>query len=197
VTTVVDYGAGNLRSVRNTLEELGAEYSVTDDSGAVAKATKLIVPGVGHFGQMIGALDQLGLREPILDRIKHGVPTLGICVGLQCLFEGSEESPGSPGLGIFPGQVQRFGSEQRVPHMGWNSLDAIRPSRLLAGLPPQPYTYFAHSYYAPVVEATAVTCTYGHRYSAILEFENVFAVQFHPEKSGSIGMRVVQNFIEL
>lgn len=197
MTVVVDYGAGNLRSVRNTLEVLGAQFSVTDEPEVVSKASKLIVPGVGHFGQMIGALDSLGLRAPILDKIRSGIPTLGICVGLQCLFEGSEESPGSRGLAVFSGQVRRFGTGQRVPHMGWNSLDATRPARLLNGLGPQPYTYFAHSYYAPVVDATAVTCTYGHPYSAILESENIFAVQFHPEKSGAVGLRVVQNFIEL
>ena len=197
MTTVVDYGAGNLRSVRNTLEALGAEFTVTNQPGVVASARKLIVPGVGHFGQMMRALDELQLRGPILDRIHHGTPTLGICVGLQCLFEGSEESPESQGLGVFPGCVKRFGAELRVPHMGWNSLDAQRPSRLLAGLPEHPFTYFAHSFHAPVIPATAVTCTYGETYSAILEQDNIFAVQFHPEKSGDVGLRVVRNFVEL
>ena len=197
MTTVVDYGAGNLRSVCNTLEALAAPYEVTNQPEAVAAAEKIILPGVGHFGQMIRALDELRLREPLLRRIRGGVPFLGICVGLQCLFEGSEEAPGSQGLGVFPGMIRRFTGDARVPHMGWNSLEALRPSRLLNGLPDEPFTYFAHSYYAPVVPETAVTCTYIQPYSAILERGNIFAVQFHPEKSGPVGRHVVRNFLEL
>jgi imidazole glycerol phosphate synthase glutamine amidotransferase subunit len=197
MTTVVDYGAGNLRSVCNTLEALGASYEVTNQPEAVNRAEKVILPGVGHFGQMIRALDNLRLREPLLQRMRDGVPFLGICVGLQCLFEGSEESPGSQGLGVFPGIIRRFIGDARIPHMGWNSLEVLRPSRLLYGLTGEPFTYFAHSYYAPVVPETAVTCTYIQPYSAILERDNVFAVQFHPEKSGPVGQQVVRNFLQL
>ena len=197
MTTVVDYGAGNLRSVCNTLEALGADYQVTQTPGAVRQATKIILPGVGHFGQMMRALDQLALREPLLEQIQRNTPLLGICVGLQCLFEGSEESPGSVGLGVFPGQIRRFQGAGRIPHMGWNSLDPCRPTRLLAGLDQPSFTYFAHSFYAPVIAATAVTCTYLQPYTAILERGNLFAVQFHPEKSGTVGLRVVQNFLTL
>jgi imidazole glycerol phosphate synthase glutamine amidotransferase subunit len=125
------------------------------------------------------------------------VPFLGICVGLQCLFEESEESPGSKGLAIFTGAVRKFVGDARVPHMGWNSLHANRPSRLLEGLGDQPFTYFAHSYYAPIVPATAVTCTYIQPYSAILEQDNVYAVQFHPEKSGDSGLHVMANFLQI
>ncbi len=196
-TTIVDYGAGNLRSVQNTLEELGVPFEVTNSPSAVEQAAKLILPGVGHFGQMLNALDQLHLREPIIGRVQAGVPFLGICVGLQCLFDESEEAPGVKGLGIFPGTVKRFVGQARIPHMGWNSLDRVKPSKLLAGLDENAYTYFAHSYYAPVNRATAATCHYMHAYSAVIENANVYAVQFHPEKSGPVGLKVVSNFIEL
>jgi imidazole glycerol phosphate synthase glutamine amidotransferase subunit len=196
-TTIVDYGAGNLRSVQNTLDELGFKYETTNDPEVVANADKIILPGVGHFGQMMRAMDELGLREPVIQKIRSGVPFLGICVGLQCLFESSEESPGSSGLGIFPGVIRRFTGDIRVPHMGWNSLQKQRPSRLLNGLPDEPFTYFAHSYYAPVVDAAAATCTYLVPYSALIEQDNIHAVQFHPEKSGHTGLQVMKNFIEL
>ncbi len=196
-TTIVDYGAGNLRSVQNTLEELGVPFEVTNLPSVVEKATKVILPGVGHFGQMLNALDQLQLRAPIIARVKAGVPFLGICVGLQCLFDGSEEAPGVSGLSLFPGLVKRFVGEARIPHMGWNSLERVRASKLLAGLDEDAYTYFAHSYYAPVSHATAATCNYIHDYSAVIEDANVYAVQFHPEKSGPVGLKVVGNFIEL
>jgi imidazole glycerol-phosphate synthase subunit HisH len=197
MTALVDYGGGNLRSVQNTIEELGARVEVTNDPEIVKCADKIILPGVGHFGQMVRALDQLRLRDALLDKIHGGIPFLGICVGLQCLFEGSEESPGERGLGVFPGTVARFAGPGRIPHMGWNSLERTRPSRLLADLDEQPFTYFAHSYYAPLIGATAATCTYMHPYSAVLEQDNVYAVQFHPEKSGPTGLRVVDNFLKL
>ena len=197
MTTIVDYGAGNLRSVQNTLDELGAEYVVTNQPQAVQEADKLLLPGVGHFGQMMTALDRLSLRDPILERMRAGVPMLGICLGLQSLFETSEESPDSRGLGVFPGTVKRFTGDIRIPHMGWNSLSAVRATRLLKGLPKEPYAYFAHSFYVPVMEATAATCTYAQPYTAILERENIFGVQFHPEKSGPVGLQIVKNFLDL
>jgi imidazole glycerol phosphate synthase glutamine amidotransferase subunit len=197
VTTIVDYGAGNIRSVRNTLEELGVQYVVTNEPEAVRKAPKIILPGVGHFGQMMSAIDRLVLREVLIERIRAGVPFLGICIGLQCLFESSEEAPEAKGLGIFPGFIRRFVGKARIPHMGWNSLTNVRPSKLLAGLGNGPFTYFAHSYYAPLIDSTAATCTYIQPYSAVIERDNVHAVQFHPEKSGPVGLRVVSNFLEL
>lgn len=197
MTTIVDYGAGNLRSVQNTLEKLSAPYKVTNSPTEVRTASKIILPGVGHFGQMISAIDALGLRDPVLEMIRSRVPFLGICVGLQCLFDDSEEAPGSRGLGIFGGSVRRFNGDVRIPHMGWNSLSRTRESRLLDGLPEDVFTYFAHSYYAPVMEATAVTCTYMQPYSAVLECANVYAVQFHPEKSGKVGLHVMQNFLNV
>jgi glutamine amidotransferase len=197
VTTIVNYGAGNIRSVENTLAELGALYEITDQPAVVLRATKLILPGVGHFGQMMQAIDKLGLRQPLREKIASGIPFLGICVGLQCLFEKSEEAPEEMGLGVLAGEVKRFVGKARIPHMGWNSLEQLRPTRLLQGLSPSAFTYFAHSYYAPVTTATAATCTYMHPYSAVLEQANLHAVQFHPEKSGPVGLKVMKNFLEI
>jgi imidazole glycerol phosphate synthase glutamine amidotransferase subunit len=196
MTTIIDYGAGNLRSVQNTLDEIGASYVVTNKPEAVQSAEKLVLPGVGHFGQMMTALTQLRLREIIADKVRTGVPLLGICLGLQAMFEGSEEAPGEQGFGFFPGLIKKFTGPVRIPHMGWNSLEATKSSKLLQGLPQQPFTYFAHSFYAPVAEFTAATCTYSVPYTAILEQGNVFGVQFHPEKSGPVGLQIVKNFLD-
>jgi imidazole glycerol phosphate synthase glutamine amidotransferase subunit len=197
MTTIVDYGAGNLRSVQNTLDELGVDYVVTNRPGKVIGAGKLILPGVGHFGQMMSSLDQLSLREPIAERAKAGVPLLGICLGLQCMFESSEEAGDKRGFGFLSGTIRRFTGPVRIPHMGWNSLDAVKPAKLLRGLPPQAFTYFAHSFYAPVNDATAAICTYSVPYTAILEHENLFGVQFHPEKSGPVGLQIIKNFLDI
>jgi imidazole glycerol-phosphate synthase subunit HisH len=197
VIAIFDYGAGNLRSVQNTLAEIGCQYSLVRASDGLRQATKIILPGVGHFGQMLRALDDLGVRDTLVDRIRAGVPFLGICLGLQGLFETSEEAPEVRGLGLYPGEVKRFPADARVPHMGWNELELTRPSRLLANLPAHPYVYFAHSYYVPVNERAAATCAYAAPYTAALECGNVFGVQFHPEKSGPLGLRIVKNFVEL
>jgi imidazole glycerol phosphate synthase glutamine amidotransferase subunit len=197
MTTIVDYGAGNLRSVRNTLEAIGADYEVVNKPQEVRRASRIILPGVGHFGQMMRSLDELELRQPLREQVDSGVPFLGICVGLQCLFERSEESPGSAGLGILPGVVRKFTGDVRVPHMGWNSLELRKPSRLLKGLGDTPFTYFAHSYFAPVISSTAAACTYVEPYSAVIEQGNLYAVQFHPEKSGETGLNVIRNFLAI
>lgn len=194
---IFDYGAGNLRSVQNTLDEIGAQYELVRDAAGLERAPKIILPGVGHFGQMLRALDEMNVRQTLIERIKANVPFLGICLGLQGLFESSPEAPGQPGLGIFPGAVKRFEIEERVPHMGWNEVGAVKPSRLLKGLPEKPHLYFAHSYYVPVVDQTAATCTYSIPYTAILESGNTFGVQCHPEKSGPLGLAIVRNFVEL
>ncbi|MBI1790177.1 MAG: imidazole glycerol phosphate synthase subunit HisH [Acidobacteria bacterium] len=194
---ILDYGAGNLRSVQNTLAEIGAGYTLVRDSAGLEAATKIILPGVGHFGQMMRALDALGVRAALLDRAAAGVPFLGICLGLQALFTDSEEAPEVRGLGLYAGAVRRFPAGARVPHMGWNELEATRPSRLLDGLGARPYVYFAHSYYVPETPLAAARCTYSVAYTAVLESGNVFGVQFHPEKSGPIGLRIVRNFLEL
>jgi len=194
---VFDYGAGNLRSVQNTLDEIGATYRLVRDSEGLTHATKIVLPGVGHFGQMMRALDQLGVRSVLKDRILSGVPFLGICLGLQGLFERSAEAPEVEGLGVFRGEVERFPQDARVPHMGWNTLDSVRPGRLLEGLSAEPHVYFAHSYYVPVCEATAATSNYTRPYTAVLESNNIYGVQFHPEKSGPVGLRIVRNFCYL
>ncbi len=194
---ILDYGAGNLRSVENTLGEIGAQYTLVQDAAGLVAASKIILPGVGHFGQMMRALDQMDVRAALLERITSGVPFLGICLGLQALFERSEEAPEARGLGLYQGEVRRFPTGARVPHMGWNQLEPRGNSRLLSGLGSDVFVYFAHSYYAPEVPTTAAACSYCVPYTAVLESGNTFGVQFHPEKSGPVGLRIVKNFVDL
>ncbi len=193
--SILDYGAGNLRSVENALGAIGAEFQRARDAAALSRAAKIILPGVGHFGQMMRALDEMGVREALRERIRAGVPFLGICLGLQALFEASEEAPEARGLALFPGEIKRFRGEARVPHMGWNSLERTRESRLLAGTGDAPYVYFANSFYAPAVPQASATCFYGARFTAVIEHDNIHAVQFHPEKSGAVGLKIVNNFV--
>jgi glutamine amidotransferase len=194
--SILDYGAGNLRSVENTLGAIGAEYELVRDADGLRRASKIILPGVGHFGQMMRALDDLRVRDALIEKIHGGVPFLGICLGLQALFESSDEAPGVRGLGVFRGRIERFGGDERVPHMGWNSLERARESMLLKGTGEAPYVYFANSYYAPVVAEASAICTYGVRFAAVIEQRNIFAVQFHPEKSGAVGLRMMGNFVD-
>ncbi len=195
--SILDYGAGNLRSVQNTLDEIGAPYDLVRDGDAVARATKIVLPGVGHFGQMMRALHAMAVRSALFDRIRAGVPFLGVCLGMQALFAGSEEAPELPGFGLFPGMVRKFQGDARIPHMGWNDLDRQTESRLLRNTEAKPFVYFAHSYYAPLVPATAASCNYIVPYTAVLEHQNIHGVQFHPEKSGKTGLQIVTNFVEL
>jgi imidazole glycerol phosphate synthase glutamine amidotransferase subunit len=195
--TIVDYGAGNLRSVENTLTAIGCAYEIVSTVERLEAATKVILPGVGHYGQIMRSLSSSGLREPLCEILRRGVPFLGICIGMQSLFERSEEDPAVEGFGFFPGVIRRFEEHLRVPHMGWNEIVPRKDCTLLRGIPPKPYVYFAHSYYAPLVEATGAQCEYGIPYTALLEQGNIYGVQFHPEKSGPIGMQVVRNFVEL
>jgi imidazole glycerol-phosphate synthase subunit HisH len=194
VIAVFDYGAGNLRSVENTLAEIGCEYEVVRDAAGLQRASKIILPGVGHFGQMMRALT---VREMLLERIAAGVPFLGICLGMQALFEASEEAPEVRGFGLFQGVVRRFPAEARVPHMGWNELE-VKPGSRLFVTGSHPYVYFAHSYYVPEAPDASAICDYGGvRYTAALEAGNVFGVQFHPEKSGATGLEIVRRFLSV
>jgi len=195
---VVDYGAGNLRSVTNTLRAIGVgAFSVVWAPEGLLDAEKIILPGVGHFGHMMRELGRRDLLGPLVERIRAGVPFLGICLGLHALFQGSDEAPEVNGLGLYQGIVRRFPMDARVPHMGWNTLEMRRPARLLAGLGDQPYLYFAHSYYVPLTPHTAAACHYTLPYTAVFEWFDVFGVQFHPEKSGALGLKIMENFVEL
>ena len=195
--SILDYGAGNLRSVQNTLDAIGSDHELVTNADGLRRASRILLPGVGHFGQMMRALDAMQVRETLIERIRAGVPFLGICLGLQALFDASEEAPEMGGLGLFDGTVRRFGDGLRVPHMGWNEIVPRNGAKLLAGMPEHPYLYFANSYYAPLHRATAATCEYGVPFTAALEEGNIFGLQFHPEKSGPLGLRIVRNFAEL
>ena len=184
--SIFDYGAGNLRSVENTLGAIGAQYELIRDAAAVERSHKLILPGVGHFGQMLRALDNMGVRDAIVNRIRVGVPFLGICIGMQLLFESSDESPGVAGLGVVPGRVTRLPAGVRLPQIGWNTIEVEPRSRLCAGLPDPAWCYFVHSYAAEPADPAVVTawCEHGRRFPAVIEAGPVWATQFHPEKSG-------------
>lgn len=193
---VVDYRAGNLTSVKRALDHLRADAVVTRDPDVVAHADKIILPGVGHFSAT-AILEQTGLRTAILRRIQQRVPFLGICVGMQWMFESSAEAPGTVGLGLFAGACGRFPESVKSPHVGWNSLVCDNGSRLLRGIPSGSFVYFTHSYSAPVVKATVARCNYGGEFSAAVEHDNLFGVQFHPEKSADLGLKLLKNFCSL
>jgi imidazole glycerol phosphate synthase glutamine amidotransferase subunit len=197
VIAVIDYGAGNLRSVTNVLDLLQAKYRIVRDAASISEASKVLLPGVGHFGQLSSAIDQLDLRSALINSIRSGIPYLGICLGMQVLFSGSDESPESKGLGIFDASVHKFESSERVPHMGWNTLESQAPSVLVEANQVQERAYFAHSYFCPVVPSTTFTCEYGSVFSAVVEYNNVFGVQFHPEKSAQFGVGVIRKFVGL
>jgi glutamine amidotransferase len=194
---VIDYRAGNIASVKKALDYLRADAVVTRDPNIVAQADKIILPGVGHFSAT-AVLERDGLRGAILHRIENGgVPFLGVCVGMQWMFESSAEAPGTPGLGLLPGECGPFAETVKSPHVGWNSLICRDSSRLLRGIPSGSFVYFTHSYSAPIVNATAASCEYGGEFSAAVEQDNLFGVQFHPEKSGELGLRLLANFCNL
>jgi|TARA_B100001971_G_C18223324_1_gene558681 glutamine amidotransferase len=196
---IIDYGAGNLRSVKNALDYLKVDSIITSNPNDIKKAEKLILPGVGSFGDTINSLEEKTLIKTIKEQIKNKKPYLGICLGLQILFEGSEESPDAKGLGIFKGDVKRF-KELKVPQIGWNSINIKnKKSKLLKGIETNSYFYFVHSYYVePKDKSIILTKTdYGVNFVSGIEKDNIFAVQFHPERSGDIGLKILKNFVEL
>jgi glutamine amidotransferase len=196
VIAILDYGAGNLTSVLKAFRFLGAESQVTADPALVHSANAVVLPGVGHFSST-SAIGERGLTTAIREAIEERKPFLGICVGLQWMFGGSEEAPGISGYGCFPGICQRFPADARVPHVGWNQIQITRPSRLLKDVKDGSYVYYTHSYFAPVVPQTVATTQYGADFTAIAEQDNCFAVQFHPEKSDEAGLVLLRNFVRL
>ena len=196
---LIDYGAGNLTSVRKALSALGVDFMTPASPEEFADAAGLIVPGVGNFAATRALVGPW--RDTIGDAVRRGMPLLGICVGMQWLFEGSDEAPEVPGLGVLPGRVQRLeGNAARrlkIPHVGWNALDVKAGSRLLKGLESGPHVYFTHSYAAPVTEACVGAATHAHSFAAAVERDNVFGVQFHPEKSSEAGLHILRNFLEV
>jgi len=196
VIAIVDYRAGNLVSVKKAVDRLGFPCAITSDPAVVERAERVIVPGVGHFAAT-SVLTDTGLRKVIEGAIERGVPFFGICVGMQWMFDSSEEAPGVPGLGVFPGQCAHFPPEVKAPHVGWNQLEIENGSRLLRGVPSGAFVYFTHSYRAPLVEETVACCNYGGAFSAAVERSHLFGVQFHPEKSGDAGLTILENFCRI
>lgn len=198
---IIDYGAGNLQSVQKALQFIGCEAKITADREEILAADHCILPGVGSFGDCMQYIRERKLVTPILDYVESGKPFLGICLGMQLLFEESEESPGVTGLGIFPGKFRRIpaGEGLKIPHIGWNSLDVCKKDGILANLPENPYVYFVHSYYLHAKDPSIVSARtqYGVQIDASVQRGNVHATQFHPEKSGAIGLQMLRNFIAL
>src|SRR5215470_18992167 len=193
---IVDYGAGNLASVKKAFEALGQSAVITSDPSFVLQAEKVVLPGVGHFAAT-AELQTRGLKAALQAAISQGKPILGICLGMQWMFSASDEASDIPGLGFFPGACVRFPADVKSPHVGWNQLSQVAGSRLFRDIPAGSFVYFTHSYRAPLVDATVARCEYGGHFSAAVERDNIFGVQFHPEKSGAAGKKLLQNFCEL
>lgn len=195
---IIDYDAGNICSVQNALRALGLEAKVTRDPAEILAADRVILPGVGAFGDAMEKLERFGLVDVIRQCVAEGKPFLGICLGLQLMFDESEESPGVKGLSLLPGRIVRIpeGGGRKIPHIGWNDLTCRKDSKLFAGLPEESYVYFVHSYFlqAEEPEVVAATTIYGPLIHAAVEKGNLFACQFHPEKSGEVGMAILRNF---
>lgn len=198
---IIDYDAGNIKSVEKALQKLNAEVVITKDAEVILRADKVILPGVGAFGDAMANLRKYGLDKVIHQVVEKGTPFLGICLGLQLLFERSDETPGVAGLGILEGEVLRIPDKDnlKIPHMGWNSLHLQNQGRLFQGLSEQSYVYFVHSYYLKAKDETIVKATtdYGVQIHASVEKKNIFACQFHPEKSSDVGLQILKNFVEL
>ena len=196
---LIDYNMGNLLSVSKALEYIGGDIRIIDTPADIAKADSVILPGVGNFGDGMEHLRARGFEQPVIDAVNSGKPFLGICLGMQMLLDASEEAPGVKGLGIIKGKVVRFPENiEKVPHMGWNSVRIDRPCNILDGVADESYFYFVHSYYACPESADAVigSCEYINRFAAIIGGKNIFATQFHPEKSQNAGLQILRNFVK-
>ena len=201
MVAIIDYDAGNIKSVEKSMQFLGQEVTVTRDRETILNADKVILPGVGAFGDAMGKLRQYGLDKVIHEVVEKNIPLLGICLGLQLLFERSDETPGVEGLGVLKGEILRIPEKEglKIPHMGWNSLRYPHQGRLFRGIPEDSYVYFVHSYYLKAEDENIVTATteYSTLIHASVEQGNVFACQFHPEKSSDVGLQILKNFVEL
>jgi glutamine amidotransferase len=194
---IIDYGVGNLASVKKGMDRVGADSAITSDPNVVARAEKIVLPGVGHFSAT-SSLDRSGLREAVSQSMQRGVPFLGICVGMQWMIDSSQEASGVRGLGIWSGECERFPVSVKSPHVGWNQLELrSTSSRLLRNISTGSFVYFTHSFRVPLLASTVAECEYGGRFSAVVEQDNLFGVQFHPEKSGPIGLQLLRNFCSL
>ncbi|HLW78431.1 MAG TPA: imidazole glycerol phosphate synthase subunit HisH [Terriglobia bacterium] len=206
---LIDYGGGNVGSVLKAIEYLGASAKIVDRPEDLAAASKIILPGQGHLGSMMKALRGRGMIGPLREIVSASATAatgsgsvlpakyyLGICLGLQALYAGSEEAPGIPGFGLLAGQVTRFDGSLKVPHVGWSQLETSRDSTVLRGVETGSFVYYCHSYYGPATDETVATTDYGQRFAAAAEVGRAWAVQFHPEKSGGVGLRVLRNFLE-
>ena len=201
MTAIIDYDAGNIKSVEKALLALGEEVIITRDKELILSADRVILPGVGAFGDAMDKIRSYGLEDIIKEVVKKGTPFLGICLGLQLLFERSDESEGVNGLGLLKGEILRIPSVEglKIPHIGWNSLKYPHKGRLFEGLPEDAYVYFVHSYYLKAEEESIVTATteYGTVIHASVEKDNIFACQFHPEKSSDVGLTILKNFVKI
>ena len=193
---IVNYGAGNLNSVKKAFDYLGAEVVVTDHVEVIGEADRIVLPGVGHFSSL-RALQGSGLRGALLQAIAAGKPFLGICLGMQWLFEGSDECAEVAGAGIFPGMCRKFPTSVKSPHVGWNSLTLRPGSPLWRGIAQGSFVYYTHSFHAPVLTETSAASEYGLRFSGAVDRGELFGVQFHPEKSGEVGLAMLKNFCEV
>ncbi|MBQ9984413.1 MAG: imidazole glycerol phosphate synthase subunit HisH [Lachnospiraceae bacterium] len=198
---ILDYDAGNIKSVEKALAYLGQEAKITRDRDEIIASDKVILPGVGSFGDAMRKLREYQLDKVIYDVVDKKIPFLGICLGLQLLYEGSDETPGVTGLGLLKGTINRIPDAPglKIPHMGWNSLDVKEGATLFQGIATNPYVYFVHSYYlkATCEEEVAATTYYSTLIHASVEKDNIFACQFHPEKSSTVGLKILENFVSL
>ncbi|GFO85606.1 imidazole glycerol phosphate synthase subunit HisH [Anaerostipes butyraticus] len=198
---IIDYDAGNIKSVEKALQYLGEEAVITRDREEILGSDKVILPGVGAFGDAMEKLHQYGLVDTIQEVVDRRIPFLGICLGLQLMFESSDEAPGVKGLGLLPGKILRIPKkgDMKIPHMGWNDIKIKEGAKLFAGLEDHPYVYFVHSYYLQADDPSIVAATteYGVTVHASVEKDNIFACQFHPEKSSTVGLQILKNFIAL